>query len=190
MIRHRFAVFTVAVFAALGAPGCLVLSLHPGYDDSSLVWEPGLLGRWQSADDNVSVEIERDEWRSYRIRFVHPIETGDLTGYLLSVGGSRYLDVAPPRGRDPGSFLVPVHALLRVTLENDRLEATPLSYDWLRDRLRSPKKIPGLHVAFDQKENALITSPTAGIRTWLRSLPAASPAFGATTTFTRVKPDR
>jgi hypothetical protein len=186
-IRRLLAVSTLSVSATLAAPGCLVLSLNPGYDDGSLEWEAELVGRWQSVDDNVSVEIERDEWRSYRIHYVHPIESGDLTGYLMSIGSARYLDVAPARGRDPGSFLIPVHALLRVTLEGDRLEVTPLSYDWFRDRLRSPKKIAGLSATLDQKENALITSPTAGLRTWLRGVPAASPAFGAPVTFTRVK---
>lgn len=175
----------VVVLALAFAPGCLVISLHPAYDDESLVWDPSLLGRWQNADDNASVEIERGEWRSYRIRYVYPIETGELTGYLTSIGAERYLDVMPVRGRDPGSFMVPVHAVFRVRLEGDRLELASLSYDWFVERLRASRPVTGLSVVQDQKKNALIVSPTRRLRTWLRNQPPASPGFGAPTTFTR-----
>ena len=67
---------------------------------------------------------------------MHPVETGTLTGYLTSVGDDRFLDVMPARGEDRGSFLLPVHAVLRIALDGDRLELTPL-YDWMNDRLRA-----------------------------------------------------
>jgi len=70
-------------------------------------------------------------------------------------------------------------------LEEDRLELTPLSYDWFADRLRRRQTIPGLAVAFDQKDNALIVSPTAAMRTWLRAQPASGAMFGAPTVFVR-----
>ena len=176
----------VALAAALAfAPGCLVLSLNPAYDDESLVWEPGLVGTWQNAEDNASVEVERGEWRSYRIRYVYPIESGELTGYLSSIGKEVHLDVMPARGQDHGSFLIPVHAIFRVRLEGDRLELASLSYDWFFERLRGRKPVPGLTVVEDQKKNALIVSPTASLRMWLRDLPRESPAFGAPATFTR-----
>jgi len=61
---------------------------------------------------------------------VHPIETADLTGYLTMIGRERYLDATPARAEDRGSFLIPVHALLRVRVDGDRPELTALSYDW------------------------------------------------------------
>ena len=45
------------------SPGCLVLSLHPAYDDDWLAWDPGLIGAWRDADDNASLTIEGGEWR-------------------------------------------------------------------------------------------------------------------------------
>ena len=45
--------------------------------------------------------------------------------------------------------------------------------------------MPGLTVVFDQKENALIASPAAAIRSWLRPQPGDGPMFGAAATFTR-----
>lgn len=171
------------------APGCLVVGLHPGYDGETIAWDPALVGSWIAAADRATMEVERSEWKSYRITYAHPIETGTVTGYLTAIGDDHYLDVMPARGDDRGSFLVPVHALLRVRLEEDRLELTPLSYDWFFDRLRARQPIAGLSVVIDQKENALIVSPTPRLRAWLRGLPATGPMFGASAVFTRKKPD-
>ena len=167
------------------APGCLVLSVNPAYDGDSLGWDPALIGLWQDADDRSSIEIARGDWRSYRVHYVHPIETGDLTGYLTAVGDTHYLDLMPARGEDRGSFLVPVHAVLRVKVEADRLELTPLSYDWFYDRIRGRVGVPGLSAALDQKDNALLVSPTSALREWLRRQPAEGKMFGAEAVFTR-----
>ena len=173
------------VFA--GAPGCLVLNVNPVYDGDTIGWDPALVGSWHDAEDNVTLEIQPDEWKSYRIRYQHPIEQGDLTAYLTIVGNDRFVDVMPARGKDYGSFLVPVHAVLRIHLAGDSLTVTPLSYDWFFDRLRENIRVPGLACAFDQKDNALIVSSTSALRTWLRRQPAGDGMFGASAVFTRVK---
>jgi hypothetical protein len=176
----------VVVLAALAfAPACLVLSVHPAYDDDTMTWEPGLLGTWQDADDRSSIEIERGEWKSYKIRYVHPIETGEVTGYLTAIGDDRYIDVMPARGEDRGAFLVPVHAVLRLKLDGDRLELTPLSYDWFFDRLKTRSAIAGLNVVLDQKENALIGSSSGALRDWIRRQPSTGRVFGAPAVFIR-----
>ena len=167
------------------APGCLVLSLHPAYDDESLGWVPELLGDWQNHDDNASLLISRGEWRSYKLRYVHPIETGELTGYLTAIGDERYLDVMPARGEDRGAFMLPLHGVIRVRLEGDRLELTPLSFDWFFERAKQRAGVAGLRTAVDQKENVLLTSPSAALRTWLRAQPPGGPMFGAPATFIR-----
>ena len=166
-------------------PGCLVLSLNPVYTDDSLAWDPDLLGKWHDADDNVRVDIDRGEWRSYRIHYEHPIEKGDLTGYLTAIGDERYLDVMPVRGTDRGSFVVPVHAILRVRLKGDTLEVAPLSYDWFIDRVRASRDAGGLALTRDQKENVLILSPPAKLRAWVSAQPQDGPMFGAAATFSR-----
>ena len=148
-----------------GAPGCLVLSLNPLYDDESIVWDAALLGQWSDPDDNVTLEIQKGEWRSYKVHYEHPIETGDLTGYLTEIKGTWYLDVMPARGEDRGSFLVPVHAALRVQIENDTLEMIPLSYDWFFERVRSAKGIQPLAAALDQKQNVLLAAATSRVIT-------------------------
>ncbi len=170
---------------AVCSSGCLVLSINPGYSDTTIAWEPNLVGTWIDADDKSTVQIDRSEWRSYRIHYEHPIERGDLTGYLTVIGDERYLVVMPSRGQDHGSFLIPVHALLRVRLDGDKLELTPLSYDWFEERVRGDKPAPGLDVTMDQKENVLITSPVDKLRDWIRTQPGDGGMFGASATFTR-----
>jgi hypothetical protein len=173
------------IVVGLLSPGCLVVSLSPTYDDDTIAWDAALLGSWQDADDKSSLEIERGEWKSYRIKYVHPIETGTLTGYLTVIGDDKFLDVMPARGEDRGSFIVPVHAMVRLRLDGDRLELTPVSYDWMNERLRARTPIPGLNVVLDQKENALIVSSTPALRAWLRKQLRDGPVFGAPAVFTR-----
>ena len=174
--------------ALLLSSGCLVLSLQPVYDDDWLAWNPALVGSWNDADDKASLKIDAAEWRSYHLHYEHPSEKGDLTGLLTIIGDDHYLDVMPSRGEDRGSFLLPAHGILRVDLDDDELVLTPLSYDWFADRLRAGDRLPGaLSAVFDQKQNALIVSPTSRLRSWLRGLPKESPAWGAPATFSRVK---
>jgi hypothetical protein len=190
-LKPSFLLPVVLAAAALGGSACLVLGVNPSYDGDSIGWDPALIGAWQDADDNSSMQIARGEWKSYRIHYVHPVENGDLTGYLTAIDDTRYLDVMPAAGVDRGSFVLPVHAVLRVQLEGDRLELTPLSYDWFVDRLRGrtpaarTAPVPGLTVVLDQKENALIVSPAAALREWLRRQPSTGPMFGASAVFTR-----
>lgn len=191
MLKPSFLLPVVLAAAILGGPGCLVLSVNPSYDGDSIGWDPALIGEWQDADDHSSMQIARGEWKSYRIHYVHPVENGDLTGYMTAIDDTHYLDVMPVAGIDRGSFVLPVHAVLRVQLEGDRLELTPLSYDWFADRLRGrtaaarTAPVPGLDVVLDQKENALIVSPVARLREWLRRQPSTGPMFGAAAVFMR-----
>jgi hypothetical protein len=175
----------VALTAIVLSSSCLVVSVNPVYDDMSIAWEPNLIGNWIDEDDKASLQIERSEWKSYKIHYVHPIETGDLTGYLTVVGEQRFLDVMPARGSDRGSFLLPLHAIIHVKLDGDRLQLAPLAYDWLADPLRAGKQIAGLNATLDQKDNVLLVTPVDRLREWLRGQSVDGPAFGAAATFKR-----
>ena len=171
--------------AALFSQACLVVSVNPAHTRDTLVWEPALLGTWENPEDRSSVVFQQAEWQSYRVGYVHPIEEGQLTGYLTRIGDDLYLDVMPARGEDRGSFLLPLHVTFRLTLKDDRLELATLSYDWFFDRFRSPRTVPGLEVIKDEKENALITSSTAALRAWIARQVSGGPAFSATAVFVR-----
>jgi hypothetical protein len=186
MPARRLLICAVAAMAIAASPGCLVVSLHPAYDDDSIVDAPGLAGTWRDDDDKSTLRIETSEWHSYKLHYEHPSEKGDLTGYVTAIGEARYLDVSPARGEDRGSFVMPLHMVLRLTLDGDTLTLTPLSYDVPVDRLRAGRGAPpGLAAVIDEKQNVLMTSPTARLRTWLSTIPPGSPFWGAPATFTR-----
>jgi hypothetical protein len=188
MIRWLYGSMTrvlLVVLLAATAPACLVVSLQPVYDPDALVWDPALVGTWQSTDDETTLEIEQDEWRSYRIQYRHPIEAGELTGYLAAVGDERFMDVMPVRGTDRGAFVLPLHAVARVRLAEGRLELTPLSYDWFLDRAKEGNAIGKLSVTIDHKQNIVLVSPPAAVRQWLAGQAKDGEMFGPATVFVK-----
>jgi hypothetical protein len=170
------------VLAAVTSAGCLVLSLHPAYDDKSITFEESLLGSWASSEDQVQATVERGEWRSYRISYTDHSTTRTFQGNLTTIGGMLLLDLTESRGADPGPYLVPVHGLYRVVLKTDTLTAAPLDYGWFT-RAMAQKTVGGLIVSFDDRRNGVIASTTADLRRWLTKPPAES--FGAPMTFER-----
>jgi hypothetical protein len=173
----------VALAAALVSSGCLVLALHPAYDDAGLMWDPALVGTWYDSDDRVTVTIEQGEWRSYRLTYEHPIEKGVLTGYLMSVGDAHFLDLSPVRGQDYGSFLLPVHVVLRIQRSADKITVQALDYDRFATAAKKGGLV-GLPATLDQKQNAVITASTSALRQWLRQ-PDLEAWFGAGAVFMR-----
>ena len=146
----------------------------------------GLVGTWRDAEDKIDVTIERAEWRSYTVRYRHPVDTGTFTAHLTIAGDTHYLDLMPERGQDYGPLLVPVHAIVRVERQAETMTITPLDYDRLHAaftrRTRRPSE-PAM--AMDQKQNVFLTGSTAELRQWLR-LEGAN-VLGAPATFTRIK---
>lgn len=170
------------------SPACLVATLHPLYGHETIAWDPALVGTWQSEDDATLLRVARDEWRSYRIEYEHPIETGALTGYLTAIGDLYYMDVMPVRGAEHGAFVLPVHAAVRIRrVDDERLELTPLAYDAFLDAARGRTGVGGLAFVLDQKQNAVVSSPTSELRRWIGRQGASSRLMGPTTTFRRVK---
>jgi len=176
------------VLAAVTSSGCLVLSLHPAYDDKSITFEEALLGSWANSEDQVQATIERGEWRSYKISYTDHSTTRTFQGNLTTIGGMVLLDLTESRGADPGPYLVPVHGLYRLVLKTDTLTAAPLDYGWFT-RAMAQKTVGGLIVSFDDRRNGVIASTTADLRRWLtKPTPGGNGAFGAPMTFERVRP--
>jgi hypothetical protein len=168
--------------AACLSTGCLVVSLQPAYDDQSVTFNETLLGHWENGEDGTRATVERGEWRSYKITFTDRTSTRMFQGNLTKIGASTFLDLTEMRGADPGPFLVPVHGVARIAVNDDALEVALLDYDWFIHAMNR-KTLGRLSTAVDDRRNAVITATTGELKRWLGQTPVG--AFAAPATFTR-----
>lgn len=181
----RILVGAALVAAAVLSQGCVVVSLQPSYDDQSIAWDDGLVGRWSDAEDKVEVTIERGEWRSYRVHYKHPVEEADFTGRLTVIGDTHFLDLMPAKGLDYGAVLIPAHLVLRVSRDGDRWQVSSLDYDGLRAALKNGR-LSGRTATVDQRQYVVLTGSTEALRNWLRT--RTEKDFDAPATFERINP--
>jgi hypothetical protein len=170
---------TAAIAALCG--GCIVVSLQPVYSDDAIVFEEGLVGRWENPDDRTSVSIERGEWRAYKVVYTERSKEIAFQGNLTRIGEALFLDLTQARGVDEGPYLVPVHGIYRVELEGDKLCASALDYEWFT-RAMALKKVTA---ALDSRRNVTLAASTTQLREWLAHAPDA--AFAAPMTFMRTR---
>ncbi len=180
-MRMRLA--AVALFVAVASPGCLVVALDRFYDEPTIIFDERLLGTWLDADDNVTVTVERSDWRAYRLQYVHPTETRVLSAYLFKVRDTLYLDLSPQRGEDAGLFLLPAHTLLRVTIGAREITVAPLDFDWFSAAL-TKKELPAeLQGTRGERNQVVLGADRAGLVRWLGARTGTDPAFGEPAVF-------
>ena len=169
--------------AAACSAGCLVLALDRFYDEPAIVFDERLLGTWRDADDNVSVTVERSDWRAYRLSYTHPIDTRVLSGYLFKVKDAFFLDLSPLRGEDPGPFLLPAHGLVRLTIAADEVSVFPLDYDWFAESLAKRTLPADLRATRGERNQVVLGAERVLLAKWLAGRPAKDPAFGDAAVF-------
>ena len=147
------------------SPACLVGSLHPVYDDESIVFDEGLVGTWAIKESEITVVIGRGEWRSYHIAFTDRFGTTKFTGHLARVATARFLNVRPEDGLERPAFLTATNGVLQIEIEPTRVRVREPEYGIVLARLNAGKL--GLDGATDLKQNIIITAPTNALRAWL-----------------------
>lgn len=181
VVPSVFCLLSSAICLLVSA-GCIVLSLQPAYDHEAIAWDAALLGEWQDQEDNVKVTVERGEWRSYRLRYQHPVEDSEFTGHLTIVDGVYFLDLMPLRGLDSGAVLIPGHLVLKLERDGPRWTVSALDYDRARSRLAEAHG--DLRAALDERQNVVLTGSTRALRQWLRT--RGEKDFTGPATFERV----
>jgi hypothetical protein len=162
----RSAAIAGLLLSAILSSGCLVASLRPIYDESSIEFDGALVGEWESTEDKTVVRVERGEWRSYRVSYSADGRPFVLTGFLTRIGEMRLLDLAPCRQADAGALLLPAHVTLRVQVLGDSLSVSPLDYDWFARETESGR-LGTLRPVFDASQNVVLAAGTATLRWWL-----------------------
>jgi hypothetical protein len=156
----------LALLLVTGA--CLPVSLSPLYTEEQLVTVPGLVGTWGSDDDGKEqMVVTREAGRSYRaIFFEGEDQPTSFEVHLVRIDETLYWDMTPDpeevddNGYEP--YLVPAHALFRVSLEGDTLMLDALDMDWLKaqaDEGRAPA-----HLVLDDDDRFVLTAPTTELQ--------------------------
>jgi hypothetical protein len=178
-------IFCIALVFLLpfAAAGCLVGSLHPVYDDDSIVFEESLVGRWENKESEITVVVGRGEWRSYQVAYTDRFGTTRFTGHLSRVGTARFLNIRPEDGLERPAFLVVTNGVLQVEAEPTRVRVREPEYGAVLARLNAGKL--ALDAATDVKQNVIITARTAKLRTWLAAALKDDELWADWKTFTR-----
>jgi hypothetical protein len=165
------------------AAGCLVASLHPVYEDDSIVFDETLVGTWENKESEVTVVIGRGEWRSYHVAYTDRFGTTKFTGHLARLGAARFLNIRPEDGLERPAFLVVTNGVLQVESDQARVRVREPEYGAVLARLNARKL--GLDAAIDLKQNVIITAPTEKLRTWLAAALKDDELWADWKTFTR-----
>ena len=173
----------LVLLSVCSSSGCYVVSLTGLADTSSAALDESLLGKWRSADDEMELELARDEWRTYDVTLKDHTGEQRFTARLATVGNTRFIDLTVRTGIEPGAALLPVHIIGRLTIKDDELSVALLDYDWFRGRLsRGSLRLPAV---IDEREAVVITARQPQFRQWLTTNAATAAMFDDAMVFTR-----
>jgi hypothetical protein len=148
--------------AMLAVSGCFELpSVYPLYTDQTAVAEPRLVGAWQTKDGNEQMFVKVTGDREYRLIYVD--DKGEASVWEMRVvrlGETLVADLMAMQ-EDAG---IPAHHFLALSLEGDALRAWFLD----SDRLRRQAVQEGLAYVSGQKNEEVLTAPTAALIAFLQ----------------------
>ncbi len=179
---------SLACAAGLLLSGCFVRSLHPFLTMGDAVFEPGLVGSWQSQDEKgkVSIAFTQAGENGYELEYRDP-EVARVSRYKINlgpIGRNRYLDITPIPEKDLDDHYLPSHSLWRVTLRGDTLMLEELDYDWLKALLTAQRG------ALDHElveGDVVLTASTEALQRFIVRYGDDPKAFSTKTTWKRKK---
>jgi len=180
MTRVRIGLALVAAFLS---SACLVSSLHPVYDDNSLVFDETLIGTWEIRESQITVTVERGEWRSYHVAYTDRFGTTRFTAHLTTVAAARFLNVRPEDGLERAAFILATNGFMQIDITRDTVRVREPDYAVAFKRVEAGKL--GIAAATDLKQNVLLTAPSSKVRAWLAGALKDATLWADWKTFTR-----
>ena len=168
---------------ALVSSGCLVSSMQPIYDDDTIVFDEALLGRWESREAEVSVEITRGQWRSYQVVYTDRFGLTRFTGHATRIGRGRFLNLRPEDGLERPAFLVATNGMLQIDASPSGMRVREPEYATLLERIKAGTA--GTPAAVDVKNNVVLTGSSAQVRSWIETSLKDDRLWAEWKTFTR-----
>ena len=153
IVKALFAWRVVGIVLALGGllvlPGCWVSSINPLYDegsienphtDSDLVFDPSLIGSWNSDDQKCTTLITiAAKDRGYDLQGASQGEGCSDDKFhrqarLVKLDAHYFLDMSPMED-DVCDMCLGKHDILLAKFDKDTLALTPIDSDWLKKSL-------------------------------------------------------
>ncbi|MDR3458145.1 MAG: hypothetical protein P4N60_11905 [Verrucomicrobiae bacterium] len=142
-------------FAIVALVAACVPSVNPFYTDKDVITDSRLAGRW--AEDKDKDKGQPVTWTfsaatnsAYAVALVDDNgKTGQFTGHLFKLGDGLFLDLTPTecnyatnQADIVGNAMIPGHLLLRVGLEENKLNLAFCDPDWMKKFLeKNPSAI-------------------------------------------------
>jgi len=139
-MRIRFLATLWAVLLLFLTAGCFVRSLYPLYTEQDIVFEPGLVGRWNDDGDAVWT-FSRGKGKSYELVIIDDSGNRDpFTAHLVRIEENLFLDLLPGQAKLEGtdfykSLFLPIHTFCYVKQIEPTLQMRAPDLDWLEKYL-------------------------------------------------------
>lgn len=175
----RWTCLGICLLAILFLSGCWVPSLNALFEDSDIVYDPGLEGLWVANDGSASITFTRDgQAKCYKVVYWEEggskfgpehDETTKLYACLGRIGNSTFLDVTA--GDDQNftealaAHLAATHTFWRIELGTDTLSMQTLKNEWF-DEMAKKKKLGLAYVP--QKDHILLTASTPVLKDFFK----------------------
>lgn len=147
---------SIFYFVALLLAGCLP-SLHPLYNDKTLIFKEELIGKWMG-DDDVLWRFTRAGDKEYELRIREDEkEVGRFSAHLTQIEGLMFLDLYPSdeQLKDLSDFykmhILPVHTFMKVDQINPNLQLRMIDYDKVKNMLKDDPNVVKHEVVDDDR---------------------------------------
>ncbi|MGH8014613.1 MAG: hypothetical protein ACREBV_00285 [Candidatus Zixiibacteriota bacterium] len=160
-MRHFLAVLSICVIIVSCVP-----SIHPLYTAEDIIFDPALLGTWESEDSTYTYEFITDDSLSYTMIYTEDSVPASFTVHLVLLGSQLFMDLLPDEPENANEFykmyLIPTHAICKATLEEDRLRLDGLDMEWLEEMIEKGE-VTIAHEIIEQNR-ILLTAPTKDLQ--------------------------
>lgn len=163
----------VAIVALVAA---CVPSVNPFYFDKDVITDARLAGVWledRDADKPESWTFESQTNRAYTVTVIEGDgKSGKLEGHLFKLGGQLLMDLMPLKcefatnqANVISAAMIPGHLLMRVNLEDKKLNLTFTNPDWAKNFLEANPSAVAHRVVDD---GVILTADTAALQKFVK----------------------
>ena len=167
LLRNLFVFATAAFLLCACYP-----SVNPFFTEKDVVFEPGLVGEWQTKDTNEDLRT----WKfvaatnnAYELTVIDKNDKhGQFEAHLVKLKNEQFLDIEPSdcnyatnQNDLVASCMFPGHLLFRVPQTEPNLKLAFCNFDWLKKFLEAH---PAALAHRTEHDTILLTAPTAELQ--------------------------